>query len=601
MRFIWSFIGLLFSSVLSQAGKLFFVGRPNTDTIHRFFDSSPFSSEESIIAVTELPRREVEGEDLPFANITVVRLGKDGSKTYEVIDRSLAWSGQLGAQVQMARDKVFYNVLAFDDQHCQRKSDFLFVRGQGRSSLCHRSLRIHGRVYDLRTNLTTYLPCPLYHVSKNGRFTSSVNLWRIQSSQKGYGIDWMGQPSSTFLALHDEGILVNDVQSQRCFAPFSIREIAEHLGINYTTNAQRIVGFHTKWSHDSRLLMFVLRTLENPVSKSSSHVRVQHLLVLDMKNEHHDSKSARIKYVLSWASKPFIPITTANEGIRTRIVQILDGNHPNWKPNSHCITLNLRLPPSLSMGHQAKPDLRPSTSSTWTWTQIASSLFSWLSLWTTEGPSVKVDRAHWYTVAIDVDIVPKQLPLLHQQFQLNKMSESSATDENMAVHLDIVAPIGLGHPSFSPDGRYIVTDTYPKETVYVRNMYSHLWTNDSTGIRLPTVDSAVSTVPLLLFPQTGTLFPDQQCQVRKLLVSVRCVITLLGVAVADYFWTLCRMSLRLSDPRQVRASRYSSLAAEVVVLSIRGDVICIPPGVTRDVGWCLMRSILLPLSARWLF
>lgn len=538
MRFIWIFIGLLLTSVLSKAGKLIFVGRPNTDTIHRFFDSSPFSSEESIIAVTELPRREVESDDLPFANITLVRLGKDGSNTYEVIDRSLAWSGQLGAQVQMARDKVFYNVLTFDDQYCRRKSDFLFFRGQDRSSLCHRSLRIHGRVYDLRTNLMTHLPCPIYHVSKNGRFTSSVNLWRIQSSQKGYGIDWMGQPSSTFLALHDEGILVNDVQLQRCFARFSIREIAEYLGINYTANAQRVVGFHTKWSHDSRLLMFVLRTLENAVSKSSSHVRVQHLLVLDMANEHHDSKSARIKYVVSWASKPFIPITTANEIIRTRTVQILDGNHPNWKPNSHSITLNLRLPPSLSMVHETTPNMRPSTSSTWTWTQIALSLFSWFSRWTTEGPSVTVDRAHWYTVAIDVGASPKQLPLLHQQFRLNKVSESPVTDDNVVVRLDVVAPIGLGHPSFSPDGRYIVTDTYPKETVYVRKIYSHLWTNDSTGRRQSTEDSIVSTVPLLLFPQTESLLPDQQCQVRKLLVSARWVSLSWVQVVANNFWSL---------------------------------------------------------------
>lgn len=519
MRFIWVFLGLLLTCVLTH-GRLILVGRPNTDTIHRFFDSSPFSSEESIVAVTELPRREVESDVLPFANVTLVRLGNDGDVTYEVIDRSLAWSGQLGAQVQIAHDKVFYNVLAFDDKHCRRKSDFMFFRGKDRPTSCQRSIRIHGRVYDLRTNTTTNLPCPIYHASKNGRFTSSVNLWRIQSSQKGYGIDWMGPPSLAFLALHDEGILVNDVQMQRCSTPFSIREIAEYLGINYTANAHRIVGFHTKWSHDSHLLMFVLRTLENSVSKSSSHVRVQHLLVLDMKNEHQDGKNARIKYILSWASKPVIPITTAIEDIRTRTLHIPDGNHPNWKPNSHAITLNLRLPPSLSMVHDAKPDPRTATSSTWTWTQITTSLLSWLSFWKVEGPSVSVDRTHWYTVAIDVDTAPTSLPLFHQQFRLNKVSDLPAADEHTVVVLDIVAPIGLGHPSFSPNGRYIVTDTYPKETVYVRNMYTHLWANDSTGIIWqPTADFTVLTVPLLLFPQSETLPPDQHCQVRKLLVS----------------------------------------------------------------------------------
>lgn len=505
---IWGLVWLLLTGLCTNAGKLIFVGRPNSDTIHRFFDSSPFSSEESIIALTELPRREVEGDDLPFANITLARLGLDGGIVYDVIDRSLAWSGQLGAQVQMARDKVFYNILAFDGRYCRRKSDFLFFQDRDQSTPCHQSLRIHGRVYDLRSKLITDLPCPIYHVSKNARFTSSVNLWRIQSSQKGYGIDWMGTPSSEFLSTIEEGIFVNDVQLQKCVMSFTIREIAEHVGINYAANVQRIVGFHTKWSHDSQLLMFVLRTLESSVSKSSLHVRVQHLLVLDMKNHHQDDKHVRIKYLLSWASKPFLPVTAKSNEIRAKTVNIPDGNHPNWKPNSHSITLNLCLPPNLSEFRETKP-ARLSASK---WTQMTSSFLSWLPLRVVEGPPVAVDRAHWYTVAIDADTSPTMLPLYHQQFRLKKDPKASSTGDNSVVRLDIVAPIGLGHPSFSPDGRYIVTDTYPKETAFVRTLCSHLWANGS-------IDTAVVTVPIILFPQSDSLPADQQCHVRKLVVS----------------------------------------------------------------------------------
>lgn len=155
----------------------------SNDRIHRFFDSLPISSNNRYLAITETPLPPFD--QLPYANITIYDF-KDHSQ--RVIDQSLAWAGQLGAQTQFASSSphlVYYNTLIFNPTRCSSFHAFQ------QSLPCHASITLNGTLYNLHTRHKHLLQCPLYHVAPNGLYSISPNLFNIQHTQRGYGVDWL--------------------------------------------------------------------------------------------------------------------------------------------------------------------------------------------------------------------------------------------------------------------------------------------------------------------------------------------------------------------------------------------------------------------------
>jgi hypothetical protein len=87
-----------------------------------------------------------------------------------------------------------------------------------------------------------------------------------------------------------------------------------------------------------KLIMVVIRTMEQQVGITKS-VRRQHLFVITP-STNTDTKSTAPLYVVSWGSK-YSPskCTTTNSNRSNNDVR--DGNHPNWVPDTHQISMNL--------------------------------------------------------------------------------------------------------------------------------------------------------------------------------------------------------------------------------------------------------------------
>ena len=75
---------------------------PNTSSIHRFFDSSPFSPSGRYLALTRAPLR-AEGKPIEpgdVASVVVVDLRRGTERT---VATTRGWSSQLGAQARRDR------------------------------------------------------------------------------------------------------------------------------------------------------------------------------------------------------------------------------------------------------------------------------------------------------------------------------------------------------------------------------------------------------------------------------------------------------------------------------------------------------------------
>lgn len=440
-----------------------------SDSIHRFFDTSAVSPSGQYLAYAELPS-DMDG----LAAVKVINL-KSGNTT--TIARTSAWGAQLGAQVQWSGndDKLFFNM----------------------EDLSSFSRRAYGVSYDPRTHASTPLPCAVYHVSADGQHTVSPDLYRIFHTQRGYGID---RPNAQEQA-QDDGIMVADLRTHSCRQLYSLQQIAAAIGLD----SPRIYGFHTKWSSDGKYILFVLRSLEQPADSSSwvrskVRVRVQHLVLLSADGQ-------TIKYVLSWASKPFM-----SNG--TKVLVLVDGNHPNWIPGSHRISMNFDAKHVLGQDSQ----------------QL------------------------WATVVIDADRLLCDLPLYHQRFRavpFQRTAAEATSTHGCQQHTDIEMMLaweyGFGHPSFHPNGRYFITDAYEKE---------------ASGVHCSAVQAGM--IPVLLV-DTLTKHVTVLAQVRSFTSQL---------LDADHW---CFRFLLLSRRPSPSGSEPGTVQW-IAVKTGRGDVICTLPG-----------------------
>ena len=221
----------------------------NYSEIHRFFDSSPFSPSGRYLAVLRIPG----GESIPntkseIAHIVVYDL-KSGPSSARTIASTTAWDSQTGSQVQWGAsdDALFYNVRIKDDD-----TD---IDADGGNIKC-KGLR--GVVHNIFSGVIRSLGCPVYHVSPDGNFAISPDLTKIGFTQLGYGIR-SSSASRNRNAPDDHGIYLITVRTGKCRLLSSLHDMAVAGGLD-TENTQTY-GFHTKFSSDGEMILFVIRTL----------------------------------------------------------------------------------------------------------------------------------------------------------------------------------------------------------------------------------------------------------------------------------------------------------------------------------------------------
>lgn len=267
---------------------------PNLDrTIHRFFDTSPFSPSGRYLGLTRLPFEDRLPSPGDVAEIVLVDLATGEER---IVAETRGWDTQLGAQVQWG---VTDNQLYYNDV------DTI-------------TWNAYGVVLDPFSGKKKVLDGTVYMISPDGKWALSPCLLRMSLIQPGYGVlvppDHVpvnhGKPT-------EDGIFITDTDSGETRLLVSLQEIVETATPNIELK-EFINGdfycFHVKWNQQSDRLMMVLRWI--PRDKGSK-TRSQ---VITMKA---DGSDIRVTILASqWDS---------------------GGHHPNWCPDGESIMMNLRV------------------------------------------------------------------------------------------------------------------------------------------------------------------------------------------------------------------------------------------------------------------
>ena len=76
----------------------------------------------------------------------------------------------------------------------------------------------------------------------------------------------------------DDGLYKTDIVTGQCSIIVSLRTLAIRAGSDIESTPT--YGFHSKFSSDGELVMFIERTLETPLPPHTARVRVQHMFVM---------------------------------------------------------------------------------------------------------------------------------------------------------------------------------------------------------------------------------------------------------------------------------------------------------------------------------
>lgn len=377
---------------------------PDISSVHRFFDSSPFSPSGRYVGVTRMSVKENRDVFIgDTAEIVVIDLISGESK---VCANTTAWDSQVGAHVQWGRNdnELYYNVI-------RNSSMGLFPKGV---------------VLNMFTTSYQELDCPVYQVSPNGLYSAAPDLTMIKYTQLGYGV-FVPHTFASTDASKTKGLYLTDLTTGKCRLLVSLYDIAKFA--NIPTDVP-MYGFHTKWSSDGSMIMFVVRTLTSSnegmiaslIPSSPKKARINHMFVVSVSGE-------ILTHVVSWGSAcGLLAARRYNDRITHVVGDIAvrgDGNHPNWIPGSHNISVNYRqtcdYPLSSSVG------------------------------------SVPV----WKIAVFDVDALIRDKRSPTDSFRVS--SKAPVASGNMLRGGYISYPFGTGHPTYLPGGRYALVDAYLKE------------------------------------------------------------------------------------------------------------------------------------------
>ena len=313
--------------------------------------------------------------------------------TEAVVAVTRAWDSQLGAQVQWGStdDIIIYNDIV--------------THGDS-------SYRVAGVILNLKLGSKLILDCPVYHVSADGFYSASPEIDKIHNTQLGYGAYL---PVKEKFSSSDK-IYIANLTSGKCRTLIKLTDISNYMQFKLGTE---IYGFHTKWSNDNKYILAVIRTMTpgSGIIGFRTTKRRQHIIIIE-------SQTGEIKgNLLSFGGRHDHGIDTRSrekEHIAGVEIDMVDGNHPNWIPDSHDISMNIVHSPrgslmSLKNKNKILRDI------------------------------VKIN----FTKPCNIGFC--------------------SSSDLFSPMYEIVFPFrGSGHPNFLPGGRYAVVDTYSKEIDYFR-------------------------------------------------------------------------------------------------------------------------------------
>jgi hypothetical protein len=266
-------------------------------SIHRYYDSSPYSPSGRYLALTRLPFEDRLPIPAETAQVIVVDLETGEAKP---VAETRGWDMQLGAQVQWGADD---RSLLFNDVDVATWTPF----GVRMNPLSGEQVRLDGTVYA---------------VSPDGRWSAAPCLMRTAVTQRGYGVVVpRDRIPANRGASPSDGIFLTDTLSGASRLLVSIGRILEEATPAFAMGKYGkgdFYGFHVKWNPQGTRLMFVLRWLPRTWLPWKQKKRYRRLNVITMDA---DGGNARV--------------AISDEQWRR------GGNHPNWCPDGDHILMNL--------------------------------------------------------------------------------------------------------------------------------------------------------------------------------------------------------------------------------------------------------------------
>jgi hypothetical protein len=212
-------IAKIFENFTTQIGlNASIVSLRNVTTIHRFFDSSPFSPSNGLIALTELPYL-FHGS---LANIVVIDL-KTSERT--LLDTVSAWGSQLGANLQWGYDDRFLFYNTFEKSNNNNLINLSIIETFPYQD-------VQSVKYNLIDKSKTIFDCPVYHISGDGKFSISPNLSKIKFTQRGYGVE-VDTTMPNKNAPTDDGVFLMDLLTGDCKLVVSLRRLVSTIGFYF--------------------------------------------------------------------------------------------------------------------------------------------------------------------------------------------------------------------------------------------------------------------------------------------------------------------------------------------------------------------------------
>ena len=206
--------------------------------IHRFFDTSPLSPSGRYLAVFRLPDYDCcpQPGDRGYVVLVDLHTGEE-----RIVWETAGWEYQMGANINWGSSD---SELIFNDVDIA-------------------SWQPYGVVLNPLTGEWRKLEHTVYHVSPDGKYGVSSNLKTMRRTQGGYGVIIPDHLVPYYKGTSaEDGVWLTDIASGSTRLLISTREAAER-----TLTAERraeyekseLYCFHTKWSPDSKKIMFSLR------------------------------------------------------------------------------------------------------------------------------------------------------------------------------------------------------------------------------------------------------------------------------------------------------------------------------------------------------
>jgi len=272
----------------------------NGRTIHRFFDTSPFSPSGRYMALFRMPYEDRLPSPGDSGEIVVIDL-HSGEET--VAASTCGWEPQMGTNLQWAGSD---EALLYNDVDTSNWQPF--------------GVRLHPFSGEKKR-----LDGGVYKASPDGSTVLSANMLTMQRTQYGYGVIVPPEhvPRNTDLR-DDDGLYVTDTRTGRCRLLASLKHVMQtaepKIDVDYDNF--EFYGFHSKYNPQGTKLIFTIRWFSKDIEPKIDVMsqRALRFAVFTMNADGSGIKTA-------------VPPEQWEKG----------GHHINWFPDGENLSMNLNI------------------------------------------------------------------------------------------------------------------------------------------------------------------------------------------------------------------------------------------------------------------